>query len=413
MTICTEHAVMLVDHCQGCYENIGISSFMDGYCKKCGFHFKSATSKKVEHGSVFYRYTKDLLARVDSKNRGMGRCNSFSFKELLRLMHQSFHLLEGLESFLEGEKNEIEAFINKKNQLESNDKSAIAFANAFWMYDNFPINFKIVLEEFNKKVPHVKYEQKTSFEKLFNDKRYNFIEVEYQKFWINKLENAVIRKDFSVFKKVENLQRERINLSKEEVKNRWGFNANQIDKLTKSNHLKIKIVKRGKKTRYLINKSSVQAVADLKNSFVTRSQAASILGIQRDSIPRLIEAELLHLRNSPDGKLLLDRNEVESLLNKCRGQYSDDGIIGLKFYEALIKYSVNGLTIVHLLQFTLDKQIKPIINIKDGNLADLIFNQVELEECIHLLKKQKQEKHGYYMQDVMKLLNIGEKTIKK
>lgn len=60
---------------------------------------------------------------------------------------------------------------------------------------------------------------------------------------------------------------------------------------------------------------------------------------------------------------------------------------GLKMHEALIKYSVNGLSIVRILEFTKSKKLKPSTQSKCGTLADNVYNVDELERCINLIKR--------------------------
>lgn len=169
--------------------------------------------------------------------------------------------------------------------------------------------------------------------------------------------------------------------------------------------------RRGK--RYQVHISSFINVVHDRGNFITRAEAALILGIQRDSISKLIKAGLLKTCNTGTGRYeKLSRNDVINLLNECRGKYTRKKVKGFKLHEALIKYSVNGLSIVRILEFTLGGVLHPHSNGSDS-LVGNIYKINELERCLNILKQEQQVQEGYTFTDVLKILHIGEKKAKQ
>lgn len=410
ITICLDHGMLLVDYCSRCNSSISMSSLMAGRCK-CGFCFEDCFNKEMEKGSIYYSSQEDLQNRL--LNKKVNFLDDLSLNEYFHLIQSSCHLLEGLESFI-GEKNTvIEAFLNQKDRHHDNKKYSMLLSNIFWMYEKFPHNFRAVLDSFNKKPNKLKYEQKQQFEKLFNIHKFKQVKEAYYNYWLEQADNGVIRNDFSIFKKDKSILREREYLSKEEVKTQWGINYQQIEKLFKGNHVLMKEIVRGKQKRYKIEKKSLKNSVQLQKKYISRKDAAEILGIQRDSVPKLIQAGLLNLKQSPTKQYLLDRREVDNLLFSCRGKYIKNTPLGISFYDALIKFSVNGLSIVKLLGFVKARKLNPITNIVNGKLSDCYFDEQELINCMKVLRKEKQVEQGYYLTDVIKILNIGERVMRK
>lgn len=56
--------------------------------------------------------------------------------------------------------------------------------------------------------------------------------------------------------------------------------------------------------------------------------------------------------------------------------------------------------------------MEPYSKLNSDNLAGLFFEQHQLEQCISEIKKEKTVIEGYYMNDVINMLHIGEKAMK-
>lgn len=57
--------------------------------------------------------------------------------------------------------------------------------------------------------------------------------------------------------------------------------------------------------------------------------------------------------------------------------------------------------------------LKPSRISSGGNLADNYYSESELKTCLELIKSKRQEDVGFFFQDVMKKLKIGEKRLWK
>ncbi|MGN7165251.1 helix-turn-helix domain-containing protein [Paenibacillus cellulositrophicus] len=160
-----------------------------------------------------------------------------------------------------------------------------------------------------------------------------------------------------------------------------------------------------------IDKVSLETALQFNSSFITKCKAAEILGIQKDSIPKLICAGLLAIKESPTKRAMIYKPDVDKLLELCRGRLVGDEIQGIQFHKALIKYTVNGLSIVKLIKFTQAGILSPMISVANGTLANIFYSELELNKCMSILKLEKEIQDGYCIQDVMQLLHIGEKSL--
>lgn len=100
-------------------------------------------------------------------------------------------------------------------------------------------------------------------------------------------------------------------------------------------------------------------------------------------------------------------------MKRCRGEQGVQTDDDLSFHQALIKFSVNGLTIVKLIMFTMEGRLSPRTSSLEGKLSDVFFNEQQLWECVSDLRKEKQHSDGYYLKDVMLLLHVGENTMNR
>jgi hypothetical protein len=166
VTFCIKHECMLIDRCPDCDQRVLMTTFMKGQCE-CGFLYRHSLTKRHGKTSMIYKSQEDLQNKINGIQVQKDSLISFTFEEYLKLVNASFHLLQGLKSFIQESNETINAFHNKKHSIYDNQKMADAYANVYWMYDDFRINFYQVLDKFNEKIPHIRYEQKGEFEKLF------------------------------------------------------------------------------------------------------------------------------------------------------------------------------------------------------------------------------------------------------
>ncbi len=409
--LCITHKCELVDSCQACFKKVSHRELISGRCKECGFRYKDALIKYENIYSHFYQSQVGLQNAMFKKTEIILGKEGILFPKFLRLANASFHLLEGLYSFVDDQESIIRIFNNKKGVSLTNRKCLSAYANVWWMYIDFPNNFYRVLEVFVSKKSHSHmYSQKKQFERVLDE--FPMIKEAYADFWVRKIDAGLARKDISIFKSEQALLEQRTTLRKEEVKALAGLSYGSIQHIVDAGKVQMNEVKRGKKTIYLIDRESLEIALKDADSYINKKEAADILGIQRESIVSLVKAGLLTEVQTPYASYVkIKIEEVNKLLQECREEPCKGEINGITFYEALIKFSVCGLSIERLLQFTLEGRIHPKSKRINGNLADNLYLESELRACIEQIKYEKQIQEGYYMTDVIKLLKIGEKKM--
>ncbi|WP_339173102.1 TniQ family protein [Paenibacillus sp. FSL H7-0943] len=411
--ICLEHQRILINLCPKCNKNITLTELLrSGVCKKCSCKILiDANNKSIL--SPEYISSQTLIQQCFLGGNPLLKNTTISNAEdFFSLARISFHILEGLQSFLNEEHLLINTFTNKRNGNLDNQKNLISWGNFVWMYDDFPMNYYQVLNEFSKKSRKTLYEQKSRYEEGLVNKEFSIIRKAYEDFWIGKLNEGSIRKDFSIFKSNQQLIKKRIALRREEVKHATGMGYGKMNRLQEIGKLDLKLNGFGNQQRYIVNQDSLNKVIEDRNTYIHKHEAANILGITSDSITLLIKAEILqeYATSYAHNKMIL-KKDIEDLLQEFSGTYQRS-FRGIPFHDALIKYSVIGLKIVDLIRFTKDGILHPRIKCHNGTLADVSYSEYELERCITLLKEERRETKGYYFSEIMKILHVGEKKLK-
>ncbi|NEW08618.1 hypothetical protein GK047_21720 [Paenibacillus sp. SYP-B3998] len=214
-----------------------------------------------------------------------------------------------------------------------------------------------------------------------------------------------------MFKKNPELLEQRDYLRKDEIRTTNGMSYAKMTQLSELNEIDMVISQKGNKTKYLVNKRSYNDALDSMKYLITKKEAALMLGIQKDSVPKLIAAGLLKTyRKSSSRFELLSHTEVKQLMDECRGKVVDTrDIKGLRLHDALITYSVNGLSIAKINHFTREGLLNPLTDNENGNFTQNYYIEDELTKCIEIIKKEKQLAVGYFLKDVMAILKISEK----
>lgn len=415
VAICSEHKTILVDCCKGCSDSIMMDDFMFGFCSKCNFLFSQSKTETIDDTSIFFQsqiYLEEVIHETPTKEGASELLSQLKCNDLFMLYYFSSHLLSTMNSFIDFGTDVILPFSNKKDRLKNQMNAATAFGNVFWMYRDFPNNFTEVLDTFFATKGTMIYIQKPTFEKLFLDEKFEMIKKAYNDFWIDKYDSGCIRKNFSVFKKEKSLINQVNTLNKDDLKYKFGISNQKLSMLRKNNLITVEHARKGKKMLYLIDRASIENVMKINELFITKREAASLLGLHSNRIAQLISSDILRVENTPTNKCRIRHRSVMKLLKICRGKYISGEPEGIQFNKALIKFSVNGLSIVKLIQFTLEGYLHPVNYVDNGTLADAYYSEDELKQCLILLKKEKQEKQGYYMEDVMDLMHIGENSMR-
>jgi len=404
--VCHEHGTLLIDRCQECGSNIRMRSLIEGVCS-CGFKYISSDLQQVEcleyHNQLYHSLLNDTPILFNDTG-------SFTYGQFLKLAQFSFHFIEGMNDFT-GTQTIIQPFHKKKGRQQSNSDMMISLGNVSWMYSEFPNNFYMVLDSFFKKSDRATYVTKSTFEKLFEDSCYSKILGAYEHYWLRKLNKGEVRRDFSVFKKNADLLNKREFIRKEEVKSL--YSNEKIMALGAMG--KIKIQNSNSERRYLIDGASLAKFQSTMDEFVNKNKAAEMLGIKRYSVYLLIESGLIREHDVKASRYkLLKKSELQDLLMKIyqRGTISTNVHKMLSFNKALITHSVNGLTMARLIQFILNGQLRPVFTSETGGFSCCFIRAGELNKCIEIIKKEHRDNQGLYREEVMKILKVGEQTMK-
>ncbi|MCZ8514341.1 helix-turn-helix domain-containing protein [Paenibacillus filicis] len=416
INLCTDHLVELIDCCQGCGKAIPLSSFMNGCCTSCGFKFLSSKSVVLNRNELFCKaqlalYNAFFIEHYSNLPLGL------SLKDFLLLSFHTFHLLEGMKSYISNSEETIQIFHNKSMGYRKSSAMALALGNVYWMLQDFPNHYYRLLTDFCNKNYNKKqrfYEKKKRFEELFETVKYASLKKVYDQFWLEKLDQGVIRRDFSVFRDAPEILQQKKYVSKDEIRTNIGMCYDTVEKLSINKKLVMRTTQKGAIKRYMVEKDSLNLALKEKIMLISKKEAALILGIQRDSVPKLINAGFLRTyKITPNSVEKLELQEVKNLVIRCRGEVVKGKIEGISFHEALIKYSVNGLKIIHLIQFILNGVLQPFSDTESGSLADNYFKIHELEKCIMYIKEAQINDVGYFMSDLKRLLHVGNNTIRR
>ncbi|MGQ7889192.1 TniQ family protein [Paenibacillus sp. WC2504] len=409
--LCIEHKVKLVDQCPNCDYFISMAAFIDQKCAKCSFEFIDTESIVIEN-NIFVESQIQLSKGFRNDNfMIMKNCN---FVEFIKLAFHSFHLLNGAPDYISLTLEELSIFHNRSNGEKSGFMLAIATANVYWMYNEFPNHFLLVLDNFiTRNRGQVNYEKLKAFDELFDTKDFLWIQEAYNAYFINQIDKGKIRRDFSTFKKNPHLLLKRTNVRREEVRQLTGIAYEKLDELSNYQELKLEKILSNGISRYLVEIATLDNYLNEKESLITRKEVGLVLGINSYSVNSVVSAGYLtpiQIAKSRNKQFQLD--EVKKLMERCSGQIVTRlNPNFIKFHDVLIKFSTCSLTIVDIISFTLSRQLKPLRFLPKGTIADNYYDENEIKTCLEIVKTNKQEEKGYYFQDVMKKLKIGEKRL--
>ncbi|MDQ0897388.1 TniQ family protein [Paenibacillus sp. V4I7] len=411
--LCIEHRVKLVDHCPQCGYFISMAAFINQNCDKCSFVYSETESLVIEN-TIFVESQRQISHGFWNDNfLVIKNCNFINF---FKLALYSFHLLNGATDYISLTLGKLSIFHNRSNGEKSGFTLANALANVYWMYNEFPNHFFTVLDEcLSRNRGQARYDKINAFEELFNDQTFSWVEEAYSSYFIDQIDKGNVRRDFSIFKKNPDLLLKRTKVRREEVRQNTGIAYEKLHELSNFNELKLEKKLTNGQSRYLIEKSTLDYYLKEKQSLISRKEVGLILGINSYSVSKVVNAGYLtpiQVANSPIKQFQLD--EVNMLIESCLGQIVTKLTANFsRFHDVLIKYSTSSLTIVDIIAFTLSGHLKPSRIIRGGNLVDNFYEENEIKACLELVKRKKHEEVGYFFQDVMKKLKIGEKRLWK
>ncbi|WP_083927162.1 TniQ family protein [Paenibacillus terrigena] len=410
LRMCPKHFVILQEGCQTCNHPLDFYDFIEQRCKFCLSRLKRITFDHIQ--CEIFSGSQSSLARSIIYNE---KSDIFELhaNDYLELVFASFMFLDGCTDFTGFSHETLDIFYNRKSKTKNSLNLAIAFSNVDWMYSKFPNHFFHVLDLFLARNKGVKrYGAFQSLEKLVKHDCYAELREAFHHYCIQKLETGVIRRDFGVFREVPELLKKRKVIRREEVKIEKGVTYGKMFRLSNNN---LVLMNQGTKNEYYVDRITLDKYLEEEKRWITKKEASLILGIHAASIESLISSNLLQVSLNYSGKSKrLNLNEVNLLIERCSGKFVKPIPLDcINFHDALIKYSVNNLTIVSLIQFILSGLLTPVRLYSKTTLGDLYFKNGEINECLVVLKKRSQKEQGYFFNDLLKDLKIGEKRLRR
>lgn len=414
--MCSIHFVLLQEECPQCGTIITMRDFSDQVCGHCQFLYLRTSHSVVDN--ILYSESQFTLQRMLMENE-YSPFKSLQIHQYLQLAFTSFLFLDGVTDHTKLSDDTLNIFINsnKKHMPQSKLRLSIAFADVHWMYHNFPDHFYSILNEFlRRNITGMKrYGALQKLEEVLDNPSFKEIQDIYHTFLLTKLDEGLVRKDLSIFKKKPRLLENRQCIRREEVKETTRITYEKMHRLSTNIPSLLGIVCENRNNKYIVDKVSLEKCLEEESKWITKKETGLILGINVTSIQALIDNGYLTADNINSGRykrLLL--SDVHEVMERCRGLVVQEMTqSSLSLHDALIKYSVNNLTISSVIKSTISGQLKPITSRDDGTLADNYYDVEELIQCLAQVNKDQQQKRGYYFNDLLKILKIGEKRLWK
>ncbi|WP_171646830.1 TniQ family protein [Paenibacillus phytorum] len=409
--MCYHHQNLMVDSCPKCGSQISLGTFMNQECNKCSFSFLD-THITITTNSIFLESQKQIIEGFRDNNfLVIDKCNLVQF---FRLAYHSFHLLIEARDYTELSHDNLLFFHNRAKGEKSGMKMAIALANVYWMYLDFPNRFYVVLDDFldrNKKMQ--RYGRLKGFESIFNDSTFLWLKESYVSYFIKQIDEGMVRKDFSIFKKEPELLLKRSRVRREEVRQDIGNGYDKLHELNdnKKHQIVTKLTKG--KNIYLVEKSKIEDYLRIRENLISKKEVGLILGIRVKSVQKLVDSGYftpIKIANSL--KEMFNIHEAKEFMGKCKGSMVtiiEPSLIS--FHEALKKYPANSLTVVKIVEFTLSGQLKPQHLTHFGTFAENYYYEHDLQNCLQLIKMKRENDIGFVFNDVFKKLKIGDRRL--
>ncbi len=368
VTCCLKHKCFLRDSCSMCLARISIRGLMTGFCDDCGHLFSPRDAINVS--DHFLLQTQRIIQTQLLKNKPIIFSDNIemSLSDFLTFSRVASHLLQGINSFVGDYRVMTPLF--KKNSALDNQMSCYKYANVFWLLNNFPANFNVLL----KKCEELPLKVRSS-----KDRRIQHL--------------------LSASPRVVKL------LSQTNLFN----NVNKPSRACLQPQTICKIPKRrkiSKKTNCAVKENIIEGEQIAPENLITRTEAASILGIiEKVQINKLIDAGYFALRKYPQNCWYLNKAEVYSYLESVRGEY-DPTKSGISFYQALFKLSRYGLDLVGTIKTIRSSKLRAFVTKQYGKLSDIIFDPADMEQCMQMLKDNRKVTKGLTKAEVLRILKL-------
>jgi hypothetical protein len=398
IAICLNHSILLIDKCENCNKNISLRSLMKKTCLSCGFEFVNTKTESIETKSFLF------LSQMDLYNRLIGGdvdiLPYMPFHEYIYLAKKILFLFEDQKSFIPPTNETINSFTRKSGDFFDNKKSLIAFANVFWMFKNFPVNFFKVLDGFEKIDYSLRKRRKKQFEEILLKEKFLFLKEAYIKYKDQQIIEGNTSSNIAAYDKEGALKKKERFYTKKDVLKVLGIPRGQLDNLIRNRKLKPKEVHRGKRVHFLFERADILKIAhelkEQQDDLITRMEAAKIMGIHCERIKNLIDANLLNLKTSPlVNGTFLSKQEVKDLINSRNLIYKEcQSSEWINFSKVFDKYATSGVSIQKLLLFIREGKLNPITTKKNPKLTDFFFHENEIKKILHEIKMKARNQEG-------------------
>ncbi|KRF06049.1 hypothetical protein ASG89_20105 [Paenibacillus sp. Soil766] len=408
LRMCTKHFVLFQEGCSTCFQPLDLFDFIEKRCKCCLTRLNQITLEHIHFDNFSDSQTKLVNCLINKEKSAIFELQA---NDYLDLVFASFMFLDGLTDLTGFCQEILEIFHNSKSRTRNSLKHAIAFSNVDWMYVNFPNHFFHVLDLFLAKDKGMKrYGAFQNFEKLVKRDCYSEIREAFHLYCIQKLEIGVIRRNFGVFKEEPGLLQKRKVIRREEVKIEKGVTYGKMLRLKKNNLVQMN---QSKKNEYFVDQTTLDMYLEEEKRWITKKEAALILGIHAASVESLIRAEFFQVSLNYSGKSKrVNLDDVNKLVIRCKGQLvSSIPPNCISFHDALIKYTIFNVTIVSLIQLILSGVLTPVRHNSEMTLRDLYLENDKLYKCLIYLKTRGLKERGYFFSDLLKVFKIGEKRL--
>ncbi|MFF5395859.1 TniQ family protein [Peribacillus butanolivorans] len=406
--ICPYHRVILVDNCSCCSKKLTFASLINGICNNCGLAINKMKKEVI--------LEKDALYPAQFYFQRLLKQETELLWSKMEQYSKSFYLLDGLNSFVESSINDrtsvIQSFVTQKHGGVTNKKLSLAFANAYWMFNNFPFNFYKVLDEFYQKSYQVRKYQKNQFEKLFDNGEFKVIEEAYDEYWKLQVKLRNAHYNFTVLYSSD-INGSYSNYTKKDLMNQYSLTRNEVNQIWNNKEFLTEVKRGGEYKEVFLGQyiNDVLKYLENKKNCITKKEVAVRLGLSIKIVTRLVKGGYLtQITVIGSGNNFFEKVEVENFREKYRKIFIDNNPMGLLYGNEKgkkIEYSL--ITLLEM--------------IDEGLLvSDTAFNK---DQIISILKHQRKQKSTliskhfrsgermYSLEELTKLFKMKSSTIHK
>lgn len=413
VTACIYHFKVLVDRCPNCKKEISWLRTKVLECK-CGKILSdistiNCTPEEVKVSSLFY-------------NIGSAQEPSQDNKLISLNIDEIYGILTFFSWFLV-EKNEKWGFMKHIGKSRTNQEIHDLFSKIYEVFNNWPRNFYIFLDELNK--ISIINEDDTSMKNhfgLFYDFLHEKLNTEKMKFILREFDEYLAKRwsggYITSLRRSSSKNLNRKYISAQDVYDDYRITTEYLKKIIKIDMVKGVIKKRGESVLILVEKESIEKYLEKIKEAYTRPEIATFLNINEQTVNELEKIGCVEALKGPslDGwqQWLYSKESVEKLFNDIQfisretKNYSDENIIS--FRQALRTASGFNCGIGHLVKAIQEKQVIAIRYGEGRGLDRLEFPRDEVYNYFFGLRFMKEKDH-LFISELVKILEVKNSSI--